>query len=250
MRLFPVAKKEERMEDNEALTPGFADAPGADVTPAHLQESNPEAAQAHDPVPDGQEPCAEDVAAEVSPNGKGDKPSSEPRSSDANAEVLRSSSSAGEARETATAPRKGTGPRTEPGKRRSSRNALKLGIFAKVLLLDADSAAEFDALRDGLRKDLRPQGTLECVLVEKLAVLLWRLRRLIRYNSQKMLNDSSGALVRYESTTVEQVYYRGPSGTTTTRDGLDFLIRYESTLERSIDRTLVQLERLQKARRG
>jgi hypothetical protein len=237
------------MEDNEALTPGFADARGADVTPTHLNESNPEAAQANDPVPDGQAPCAEDVAAEVSPNGKGDKPSSEAQSSEAKAEVARPSTLEGEARETATAPRKGTGPRTEPGKRRSSRNALKHGIFTKVLLLDADSAAEFDVLRDGLRRDLRPQGTLACVLVEKLAVLLWRLRRLIRYNSQKMLNDSSDALVRYESTTVDQAW-NGPSGTTTKRDGLDILIRYESTLERSIDRTLVQLERLQKARRG
>jgi hypothetical protein len=155
---FPVAKKEESMQDNEAHTPGFAYARGADVTPAHLKESNPEAAQAHDPVPDGQ-----DVAIEVNPKRKGDRPSGEPRSGEAKAEVLRPPSSAGEARETATAPRTGTGPRTETGKRRSSRNALKHGIFTKMLLLDADSAAEFDVLRDGLRKDLRPQGMLECI---------------------------------------------------------------------------------------
>jgi hypothetical protein len=46
-------------------------------------------------------------------------------------------------------------------------------------VLEGESQAEFNALLNGLRTDLQPEGTLEEVLVEKLAALLWRNRRLI-----------------------------------------------------------------------
>ncbi|MGC1935224.1 MAG: hypothetical protein WA681_09405, partial [Candidatus Acidiferrales bacterium] len=71
------------------------------------------------------------------------------------------------------------GPRTPQGKERSKHNATKHGIFSKVALLKNESKAEFDSLLDGLREDYEPEGTLEDVLVEKLATLFWRYRRLI-----------------------------------------------------------------------
>ena len=40
-----------------------------------------------------------------------------------------------------------TGPRTEVGKGRSSRNAIKHGIFSKAILLKEESRAEFELLR-------------------------------------------------------------------------------------------------------
>ncbi|HXM96371.1 MAG TPA: hypothetical protein VOA64_19305 [Candidatus Dormibacteraeota bacterium] len=72
-----------------------------------------------------------------------------------------------------------TGPRTRQGKEKSKHNALKHGIFSKVVVLKDESQTEFDALLTGLRNDLLPEGTLEEVLVEKLAALLWRNRRLL-----------------------------------------------------------------------
>jgi hypothetical protein len=75
--------------------------------------------------------------------------------------------------------RRATGPRTLQGKERSKHNALKHGIFSKVVVLKGESQAEFDALLDGLRNDLQPEGSLEEVLVEKIAALLWRNRRLL-----------------------------------------------------------------------
>jgi hypothetical protein len=77
-----------------------------------------------------------------------------------------------------TVVRGSTGPRTAQGKGRSKNNALKHGIFAKVVVLPGESPAEFDALLNGLRNDFQPVGTLEEVLVEKLSALLWRNRRL------------------------------------------------------------------------
>src|SRR5258708_29318823 len=74
--------------------------------------------------------------------------------------------------------RKASGPRTPDGKQRSKLNAIKHGIFSKAVLLKDESQSEFDSLLNGLLNDLRPEGTLEELLVEKLAALAWRHRRL------------------------------------------------------------------------
>jgi hypothetical protein len=72
-----------------------------------------------------------------------------------------------------------TGPRTPQGKDRSKNNALKFGIFSKTVVLPGESQSEFNALLNGLRKDLGPVGTLEETLVEKVAGLWWRYRRFL-----------------------------------------------------------------------
>lgn len=74
---------------------------------------------------------------------------------------------------------KATGPRTASGKRRSSRNARKHGIFAEVLLVPTESKIDYRRLYGRLRENLQPVGALEDILVEKLAVTTWRLRRLL-----------------------------------------------------------------------
>jgi len=74
----------------------------------------------------------------------------------------------------AGSPSRSTGPRTERGKQRSRHNALKHGIFSEAAVLKSESHAEFQSLLKGLRECLQPQGTLEEVLVEKLATILWR----------------------------------------------------------------------------
>jgi hypothetical protein len=75
--------------------------------------------------------------------------------------------------------RRASGPRTPDGKQRSKHNALKHGIFSKIVLLKGESGSEFKSILDGLRNNLRPEGALEQILVEKLASLLWRYRRFL-----------------------------------------------------------------------
>ena len=72
-----------------------------------------------------------------------------------------------------------TGPRTAAGKERSKRNAVKHGIFSNVVVLTNESRSEFDSMFRDLRNDLQPNGALEEMLVEKLADLTWRRRRLL-----------------------------------------------------------------------
>jgi hypothetical protein len=74
---------------------------------------------------------------------------------------------------------KSGGPRTQQGKENSKNNATTHGIFCKVAVTKGESRAEFQNLLNGLRNYFRPEGTLEDTLLEKLAVLFWRERRLI-----------------------------------------------------------------------
>jgi hypothetical protein len=74
---------------------------------------------------------------------------------------------------------KATGPRTKQGKQTSSKNAIKHGVLSTVIVLKGESRAEYEAVLAGLRETLQPEGTLEELLVEKLATLVWRHRRLL-----------------------------------------------------------------------
>lgn len=72
-----------------------------------------------------------------------------------------------------------TGPRTEVGKKRSSENALKFGIFSRATLLPDESLSEYKSLLEDLWVTRQPVGKVEEILVEKLASIIWRNRRML-----------------------------------------------------------------------
>jgi hypothetical protein len=74
---------------------------------------------------------------------------------------------------------KSTGAVTAEGKQTVSKNAIKYGILTNRLL-DHESPDEYRALLDGLLLELNPVGSLESALVEKVAIILWRQKRLVQ----------------------------------------------------------------------
>lgn len=80
-----------------------------------------------------------------------------------------------------------TGPKSIEGKNLVSQNAIKHGIFAKDLIIsDGDgqeNKQEYRELLEGLIASLNPAGQMECLLVEKIAVDFWRLRRVLRFET-------------------------------------------------------------------
>ena len=80
-----------------------------------------------------------------------------------------------------------TGPVTDEGKALVSQNAIKHGIFAKDLIIAAgdgkEDEQEYRELLDGLVISLNPTGQMECLLVEKITVDFWRLRRVLRFET-------------------------------------------------------------------
>jgi len=174
---------------------------------------------------------------------------------------------------------KSTGPRTEAGKRASSRNALRHGLTAEHVVLDNEDPADFDALRASVRVEFEPQGPTEAFLVDRLAGLIWRLNRVPGFEAglitwmahlESEAHDTGGvvfadlyftgdqralpapqaragpgAQVRHQS----RVVGRALEAMLSTTDPLGKLARYEGQLMRELGRTLAEVRTLQ-AERG
>jgi hypothetical protein len=154
-----------------------------------------------------------------------------------------------------------TGPRTEEGKRRSRRNALKHGILASALVIDGEEGtedrAEFEELLDGLQLDLSPVGALEEMLVEKIAVCWWRQKRALKCEGglvrQRVLTESDSglrnAIQRKFPDSLDAQALDDQLSLPLSVD-LDRILRYETANQRQLAYAINQLERLQRARKG
>src|SRR5688572_13770310 len=77
-----------------------------------------------------------------------------------------------------------TGPKTLGGKARVAGNAITHGVYSVVPVLPGvEDAADWEVHRAGLVASLQPVGHFEAVLVERAAAHLWRLRRVLRYET-------------------------------------------------------------------
>ena len=73
-----------------------------------------------------------------------------------------------------------TGPRTNEGKSRAAKNALKHGLLARDTVLPGEDPADFDSQLAALEADIQPANSLEFELVRQIADAQWRMRRLTR----------------------------------------------------------------------
>ncbi len=73
-----------------------------------------------------------------------------------------------------------TGPATAEGKAVASLNATRHGLLSARMFLDDEDPAEFLALCADLSHSLNPVGAMEAALVERIAITLWRQRRLVQ----------------------------------------------------------------------
>jgi hypothetical protein len=131
-----------------------------------------------------------------------------------------------------------TGPKTEAGKAQSRRNALKHGIFAANMFVYGENLGEYQELLDALREDLAPVGALEELLVEKIAICVWRGKRVLR---------CEGGLVR-SSVDYSEKEMRDWRALPIDWHYLDRVLRYDGMMQRQLSSTLSQLERLQRVR--
>jgi hypothetical protein len=74
---------------------------------------------------------------------------------------------------------KSTGPITEEGKARSSRNAVRHGLTAETVIQLLEDPEDYHAFEMSVTADYDPDSAVERELVLRLASLLWRLRRAI-----------------------------------------------------------------------
>src|SRR5438270_14100151 len=73
--------------------------------------------------------------------------------------------------------RHSTGPRTEEGKLRSRRNAVRHGLTAETVIGALEDTADYSAFEAAVMADYDAQSAVERELVLRLVSLLWRIRR-------------------------------------------------------------------------
>ncbi len=76
-----------------------------------------------------------------------------------------------------------TGPRTPEGKHVVAQNAIQHGILAILPVLPSENVADWQMHRVGVLESLAPVGGLELALAERVALCLWRLRRVAVYEA-------------------------------------------------------------------
>ncbi|MFX0196163.1 MAG: hypothetical protein ACFFCW_08575 [Candidatus Hodarchaeota archaeon] len=93
------------------------------------------------------------------------------------------------------------GVKTPEGKAIVKYNALKHGLLAKEAVITvgegAESPEEFNAFLGDLKTQLNPVGALEEMLVEKVVVAYWRLRRAYKYEVGLIRSELDNATDEY-----------------------------------------------------
>ena len=83
-------------------------------------------------------------------------------------------------------PGRSTGPRSQAGKNRSSRNAVRHGCCSNSLILEGESPEEFRQLRDSWMYDYNPTSSVLTDLVLQVVIAQWLLiRKRGRYNQNE-----------------------------------------------------------------
>jgi hypothetical protein len=141
-----------------------------------------------------------------------------------------------------------TGPRTERGRRISSMNALRHGLTAQHVTVFDEAEKDFRRFHRDLTRVLQPKGAMEAQLCERVIICAWRLRRVYRietgmFSKARKSWAPGGPTI---ATDIETVYTRLSSQD----DNIAKLSRYEASIERSLRRALLDLERRQARRKG
>jgi hypothetical protein len=108
---------------------------------------------------------------------------------------------------------KSRGPTSPEGKAVSKFNGLKHGLRAEQIVLPGEDPAEFEAERKGWMDDWKPQSHTRAVLVERAAIVSWRLRRSVRVEAARLRELADAAAHGFDDerfARVERVVERLP----------------------------------------
>jgi hypothetical protein len=125
------------------------------------------------------------------------------------------------------------GPVTEEGKEIVRWNATRHGIRSPApVILGVEKKEDWEEHRDGILESLQPEGHLEEVLAERVALFSWRLNRVTRYEtetitlSQEKLEDDLADKRRFGS------YLVGPTHPEDVRSDLQDALRAQRLIKR------------------
>ena len=126
-----------------------------------------------------------------------------------------------------------TGPRTPEGRAISSRNSQQHGVLSQRVTTDVEENEIYERMLNSLMEEYGPRSETEILLVERLANLFWRERRLIQTErSQLSLQQSdiyAASMAKDHSLTLTDQLLIG---------------RYQTMLTNQINITIAHIKRL------
>jgi len=159
-----------------------------------------------------------------------------------------------------------TGPRTRKGKAISRLNAAKSGLYSESPVLPGvEDEDEWLAHRRALFEAIAPANYLEEALTERVAVILWRFKRLVRYEREQVRNRQAGIPDDFAILAMAHKRELPPEMSQVDSDLMDrwlmdrlipgekelsLLMRYEGRLHRHLLQLLHELEAMKARRRG
>jgi|TARA_Y100000780_G_C13589405_1_gene380078 hypothetical protein len=126
-----------------------------------------------------------------------------------------------------------TGPRSPEGRERSSRNAQRHGVLSQRVTTETEGAELYERMLNQLIQEYGPRSETEHLLVQRLANLFWRERRLIQ-SEQSQLSSQQGDIYAIQE---------GNNHSLSLPDQL-LIGRYQTMLTNQITITIAQLGRL------
>lgn len=135
---------------------------------------------------------------------------------------------------------KSRGPKSDAGKRRSSRNALRHGLQAKrFVVVEGEDEAAYEAFETALLDELAPDGVLESLLVARIANAAWRMQR-ADWIEADLLDEGSGPDPRERGGAIGRALIRDGHGPRV----FETLLRYRGTVQAEFWRSLAALNAL------
>jgi hypothetical protein len=143
-----------------------------------------------------------------------------------------------------------TGPKTEAGKARSSKNAVKTGLTGRVVLLAADDLAAYEKHLQNFSDRYQPANDTERELLQSIADTHWRLQRIpnLEAGIYALGRDEFAELFAEEEEPLRASLIQARSFLAYRRDFTN-LSTQETRLRRHLQQDLAELTTLQTERR-
>jgi hypothetical protein len=135
-----------------------------------------------------------------------------------------------------------TGPTSEAGKQKVAGNAVKHGLRSNKWMLPEERKS-FDALAADLHAEYQPNTATQCILVERIAICMSKLRRLRTIEDAQFHEARSLARERYlkfrqgTAVTLEEVQAAAMPDVRQ----VELLSRYQTTLDRQLSKSIGEL---------
>ncbi|MEK6559824.1 MAG: hypothetical protein AABZ43_06745 [Planctomycetota bacterium] len=137
---------------------------------------------------------------------------------------------------------------------KTAEDTVKQNIFSSEILIEGECATDLDEIRNRLKKELKPTGEIESIIVDRIISSIWRLKRCLKIESQ-ILEYESSCIQEYE-----QGFFRVRKRTDKemrqlkalkiidVKNHLEELSKYETALEGQIYKALSELENIKQGR--